>query len=37
MHDAGFWGLLRMRRGGFRIGTDEEEEEFVPAPEREYY
>jgi predicted phage terminase large subunit-like protein len=38
MHDAAVWGLLRIRRGGFCIATDEEdEEEYRPAPAREYY
>jgi hypothetical protein len=38
MHDAAVWGLLRMRRGGLCIATDEEdEEEYRPAPVREYY
>jgi phage terminase large subunit-like protein len=37
MHDSAVWGLLRMRRGGFRIATDEDEEEYRPARVREYY
>jgi predicted phage terminase large subunit-like protein len=37
MHDAAVWGLLRIRRGGLRIATDEDEEEYRPAPVREYY
>ena len=37
MHDAEVWGLKRIRRGGFRIPTDEEEEEYVPLPPREFY
>jgi hypothetical protein len=37
MHDAAMWGLLRLRRGGLRIATDEDEEEYRPAPVREYY
>ena len=36
MHDAAVWGLLRIRRGGLRISTDEDEEEYRPAPVREY-
>jgi hypothetical protein len=27
------WGLLRVRRGGFRIATDEEEEDYVAPAE----
>jgi hypothetical protein len=30
MHDAAVWGLLRIRRGGLRIATDEEEDEWRP-------
>jgi phage terminase large subunit-like protein len=37
MHDAAVWGLLRIRRGGFRIPSDEPEEEWVPRPRRQYY
>jgi phage terminase large subunit-like protein len=37
MHDSAVWGLKRIRRGGFRIPTDEEEEEYVPLPPREFY
>ena len=37
MHDAAVWGLLRIRRGGFRIPSDEPEEEWVPHPRRQYY
>ena len=37
LHDAAVLGLLRMRRGGFRIATDEQEEEWQPPPRREYY
>jgi predicted phage terminase large subunit-like protein len=37
MHDAAVWGLLRIRRGGFRIPTDEEEEEYTSLPPRKYY
>jgi hypothetical protein len=33
IHDAAC-GLLRMGRGGFRIATDEEDEEYIPAPVR---
>jgi hypothetical protein len=36
-HDAAIWGLLRIRRGGFRIATDEEEEEWTPRTPRKYY
>jgi predicted phage terminase large subunit-like protein len=36
-HDAAVWGLLRIRRGGFRIPTDEEEEEWKPRPPTKYY
>ena len=35
-HDAEIWGLTRIRRGGFRIPTDELEEEYVALPAREY-
>jgi predicted phage terminase large subunit-like protein len=37
MHDAAVWGLTRIRRGGFRIPTDEEDEEYTPLPPRDYY
>jgi predicted phage terminase large subunit-like protein len=37
MHDAAVWGLLRVRRGGFRIPSDEPEEEWKPRPRRQYY
>ena len=37
LHDAAVLGLLRIRRGGFRIPTDAEEEEWKPWPRREYY
>jgi predicted phage terminase large subunit-like protein len=37
MHDAAVWGLLRIRRGGFRIPTDEEEEPWTPPPPRKFY
>jgi len=37
LHDAAVLGLLRIRRGGFRISTDAEEEEWKPWPRREYY
>jgi predicted phage terminase large subunit-like protein len=37
MHDAAVLGLLRIRRGGFRIPTDAEEEPWRPWPRREYY
>ena len=37
MHDAAVWGLLRIRRGGFRIATDGPEEEYIPLPRRQYY
>jgi hypothetical protein len=37
MHDAAVWGLLHIRRGGFRIPSDEPEEEWVPRPRRQYY
>jgi hypothetical protein len=36
-HDAAIWGLLGIRRGGFRIATDEEEEEWTPRTPRKYY
>jgi len=36
MQDAAVWGLLRVRRGGLRIATDEEEEEWRPWPATEY-
>jgi predicted phage terminase large subunit-like protein len=36
-HDAAIWGLLRIRRGGFRIATDEEEEPWTPLPLRKFY
>jgi hypothetical protein len=37
-HDAAIWGLLRIRRGGFRIATEEEEEEEgTPRTPRKYY
>ena len=35
--DAAVLGLLRLRRGGFRIATDKEEEEWRPRAAREYY
>ena len=37
MHDAAVWGILRIRRGGLRIATDEEEEEWRPRPATKYY
>ena len=37
LHDAAVWGLLRIRRGGFRITTDEEEEPWTPLPLRKFY
>jgi phage terminase large subunit-like protein len=37
MHDAAVWGLLKLRRGGFHIPTDEEEEPYVARGRREYY
>jgi hypothetical protein len=37
LHDAAVLGLLRLRRGGFRIATDQEDEEWQPRPAREYY
>ena len=36
-HDAAIWGLLRIRRGGFRIATDGEEEEWKPLSPRKFY
>jgi hypothetical protein len=32
MHDAAVLGLLRTRRGGLRIATDEEDGEYRPTP-----
>lgn len=37
LHDAVVLGLLRLRRGGFRIATDKEEEEWRSRGAREYY
>jgi hypothetical protein len=37
LHDAAVLGLLRLRRGGFRIARDKEEEEWRPRVAREYY
>lgn len=37
LHDAAVLGLLRLRRGGFRIPTDEELEEWKPRAQMEYY
>ena len=37
LHDAAVLGLLRLRRGGFWIATDKEEEEWRPRGAREYY
>ena len=37
LHDAAVLGLLRLRRGGFRIATDKEEEEWRPRAATEYY
>jgi hypothetical protein len=37
MHDAAVWGLLRIRRGGLRIGTDEEEDEWRLRAATKYY
>jgi predicted phage terminase large subunit-like protein len=37
LHDAAVLGLLRLRRGGFRIATDQGDEEWKPRPAREYY
>jgi predicted phage terminase large subunit-like protein len=37
MHDAAVWGLLRVRRSGFRIPSDEPDEEWKPRPRRQYY
>jgi len=37
LRDAAVLGLLRIRRGGFRIPTDAEEEPWAPWPRREYY
>jgi hypothetical protein len=36
-HDAAIWGLLRIRRSGFRIATDDEDEEWTPRAVRKYY
>jgi predicted phage terminase large subunit-like protein len=37
LHDAAVLGLMRIRRGGFRLTTDEEEEEWHPRRPTEYY
>jgi hypothetical protein len=36
MHYAAVWGLLRMRRGGLRIASDEEDDPYVRPPAREF-
>jgi hypothetical protein len=30
-------GLVKLRKGGFHIPTDEEDEAWVPRPPRKYY
>jgi phage terminase large subunit-like protein len=37
MHHAAIWGLTRFRRGGFRIATDEPEEDYTPRRDMDYY
>jgi hypothetical protein len=37
LHDAAVIGLMRIRRGGFRISTDEAEEPWQRRLPREYY
>jgi predicted phage terminase large subunit-like protein len=38
LHDAGVWGLLRLRMGNLiHLGSDEEDEEWQPRPARKFY
>jgi predicted phage terminase large subunit-like protein len=38
LHDSAVWGLLKIREGNYiRTSSDENEEDWVPPPDREYY